>query len=112
MTRHTPLVTTLETGPMNKGCSVRNLSVVYRLLEWLDEFARGPEDLQLVVLGSAHHEPGVVLVPVKVADAVGEATVHEQSVIVSVMLQLSSVQLTARVGRLRPLPRSAQSQSC
>lgn len=54
--------------------------MVYSLLDWLNEFARGTEDLQLVVLCSAHHEPWIVLVPVKVADSVREATVHEQSV--------------------------------
>ena len=57
--------------------------MVHSLLERLDEFARGPEDLELVVFGRAHHEPGVILVPVKVTDAVSKATVHEQSVAVS-----------------------------
>jgi hypothetical protein len=49
------------------------------LVQWLDKFATRPEYLQLVVFGCAHHNPGIVLVPVKVADAVGEATVHEQA---------------------------------
>ena len=53
--------------------------MIHSLLEGLDEFARGTEDLELVVFGRAHHEPGVVLVPVKVADAVREATVHEEA---------------------------------
>jgi hypothetical protein len=33
----------------------------------------------LVVFGGAHHEPGVVLVPVKVTDTVSKATVHEEA---------------------------------
>jgi hypothetical protein len=58
---------------------VRDLAVIDCLGQWLDKLAGRTEDLQLVVLGGTHHQPGVVLVPVKVADAVGEATVHEQA---------------------------------
>ena len=54
--------------------------MVHSLVKRLDKFARRAEDLQLVVLGSTHHKPRVVLVPVKVADSVGESTMHEQSV--------------------------------
>jgi hypothetical protein len=50
------------------------------LLERLDEFARGAEDLQLVVFGGGEHDPGVVLVPVEVGDGVCEAAVHEEPV--------------------------------
>jgi hypothetical protein len=53
--------------------------MVHSLLQRLNKFARRAEDLQLVVLGSAHHKPGIILVPVKVADSVGEATMHEQT---------------------------------
>tara|TARA_R110002003_G_scaffold175_2_gene14157 strand:+ start:26564 stop:26734 length:171 start_codon:yes stop_codon:yes gene_type:complete len=54
--------------------------MVHGLVQWLDELARWAEDLELVVFGRAHHDPGIVLVPVEVADAVGEATVHEEPV--------------------------------
>lgn len=47
-------------------------------LEWLNEFASWTEDLELVVFSGAHHDPGVVFVPVEIADAVGEAAVHEE----------------------------------
>ena len=60
-----------------RDCLVRNLAVVDCLGQWLDKLASRTENLQLVVLGGAHHQPGVVLVPVKVADTVGEATMHE-----------------------------------
>jgi hypothetical protein len=53
--------------------------MVHSLLQRLNKFARRAEDLQLVVLGSAHHKPGIILVPVKVADSVGKATMHEQT---------------------------------
>lgn len=86
--------------------------MVNAFLEWLNEFARGTEYLKLVVLSSAHHEPGIVLIPVKVTDAIGEATVHEESVRVSIFLQACSTRLTAQVDHPQPLPRSAQSQSC
>lgn len=55
--------------------------MVHSLLQWLNKFARGTENLQLVVLSSAHHKPRVVLVPVKVANSVSEATVHEQAIV-------------------------------
>jgi hypothetical protein len=58
--------------------------MIYTLLYWLNEFARGAEYLHLVVFGGGHHDPGVVLVPVEIADAVGEAAVHEESRMVSV----------------------------
>lgn len=54
--------------------------MVHSLVQRLDKFARRAEDLQLVILGSAHHEPRVVLVPVKVTDSIGESAVHERSV--------------------------------
>ena len=54
------------------------------LLQWLDELACSSEDLELVVFGGAEHDPWIVLVPVEVADAIREATVHEQPNNVSV----------------------------
>jgi hypothetical protein len=53
--------------------------VVHSLVKWLDKLATGTENLQLIVFGGAHHDPGVVLVPVKIANAVGEASMHEKS---------------------------------
>ena len=52
--------------------------MIYRLLERFDELATRAENLHLIVFGGGHHDPGVVLVPVEVADAVGEAAVHEE----------------------------------
>ncbi len=54
--------------------------MIHSLLEWLNKLTRRAEDLQLVIFGSAHHEPRVVLVPIKVADSVGKATVHEGAI--------------------------------
>lgn len=51
--------------------------MVDTLLQWLHEFAARSEDLQLVVFGGTHHDPRIVFVPVKVADTVCEAAVHE-----------------------------------
>jgi hypothetical protein len=60
--------------------------MVHSLVQWLDQFAAGSEDLQLIVFRRTHHDPWVVLIPVEVADTVGEATVHEQSRALSVCL--------------------------
>jgi hypothetical protein len=57
--------------------------VIHALLERLNRFARGTEDLHLVVVGDGHHDPGVILVPVEVADAISEASVHEKSGVIS-----------------------------
>lgn len=51
--------------------------MVHLLLEHVDEGACGSEDLELIVFGGGEHDPGVVLVPAEVADAVCEATMHE-----------------------------------
>jgi hypothetical protein len=48
------------------------------LVQWLDKFATWAENLQLVVFGCSDHNPGVVLVPIEIANAVGEATMHEE----------------------------------
>lgn len=54
--------------------------MVGRLGEGFDEFASGTEDLHLVVFSGTNHDPGVVLVPVETRDAIGEATVHEETI--------------------------------
>ena len=72
--------------------------MIYTLLNWLNEFARGAEDLHLVVLGGGHHNPGVVLVPVEIADAVGEAAVHEQPRLVSTRSQSMNTYVTYNSG--------------
>jgi hypothetical protein len=59
--------------------------VIHALLERLNRFARGTKDLHLVVVGDGHHDPGVILVPVEVADAISEASVHKKSGLVSVL---------------------------
>ena len=82
------------------------------LLEWLDQFPTGAEDLQLVVLGRTDHDPWIILIEIEVADAVGEATVHEQSAYVSKCSQGGYFRLTVRVARHLPPPPSARHQSC
>jgi hypothetical protein len=57
--------------------------MVDSLVEWLDKLAARTEDLQLIVFCCAHHHPWVILVPVEVANAVGETTVHEEPTEVS-----------------------------
>jgi hypothetical protein len=70
--------TLANTTEDNSERSIRNLPKVDSLVQWLDEFATWPENLQLIVFGCSNHNPGIVFVPVKVADAVGKATVHKQ----------------------------------
>jgi hypothetical protein len=72
-------VSQLEKRMLWEEGSIRDLSMVDSFLEGLDEFARGAEDLELIIFCGAHHEPGVVFVPVKIADTVSKATVHEQA---------------------------------
>lgn len=60
--------------------SVGNLSMISVLFERFDEFAAWAENLQLVVLGSTQHDPGIVLVPIEVADTISKATVHEEAI--------------------------------
>lgn len=69
----------LDNAFLPRTSSVRYFSMVYRFLEWLDKFSTRTEDLQLIVLGSSHHQPGIVLVEVKVANAIGKASMHEKT---------------------------------
>lgn len=86
----------------NHHPSVRHLVEVGILVDGLDEFAGGAEDLHLVVFGRGKHEPGVVLVPVEVADAVCEAAVHEETGILLVRVRKNKQHIVLTVLGGRP----------
>jgi hypothetical protein len=52
--------------------------MIHSFLRNIDETVRWPEDLQLIVFCRSKHDPWIVLVPVEVANAICESTVHEQ----------------------------------
>jgi hypothetical protein len=83
------------------------------LVQWLDKFATRPEDLQLVIFGCSNHNPGVILVPIEVADTVGEAAVHKQpKKFVSMTHGMRVIVLTAQAVRPQPPLQFARHQSC
>lgn len=86
--------------------------MIHSLVKWLYKLPRWSENLQLVVLGSTHHDPWIVLVEVKVRNAVCEASVHEESVISLVCVTNRILcTLTVQVDHLQPPHQSAHRQS-
>jgi hypothetical protein len=60
--------------------SIRNLAMHSAFRQWLYELSSRSKDLKLIVFGGTKHDPFVILVEVKVADAVREASMHVEPV--------------------------------
>lgn len=58
--------------------------MIDRPLHWFDKLSTGTEDVELIVFCGSDHAPWRVLVPIKITDTIGEATVHEKPGAISI----------------------------